>query len=42
MEDVQEEQLEVNVAEQDLARAPVPLTNDGEVRGFHHESFVLS
>lgn len=31
MEDVQEEQLEVNVAEQDLARAPVPLTNDGEV-----------
>lgn len=31
MEDVAEEQQEVNVADQDLARAPVPLTNDGEV-----------
>ena len=40
MEDVQEEQLEVNVAEQDLARAPVPLTNDGEVCRFRYESFV--
>lgn len=33
MDDVVEEQQEVNVADQDLARAPVPLTNDGEVRG---------
>ncbi|CAI7645355.1 unnamed protein product [Penicillium palitans] len=31
MDDVAEEQQEVNVADQDLARAPVPLTNDGEV-----------
>lgn len=35
MEDVQEEQLEVNIAEQDLARAPEPLTNDGQVRNSH-------
>jgi hypothetical protein len=31
MEDVREERLEVNVVDHDLARAPVPLTNDGEV-----------
>jgi RNA polymerase-associated protein LEO1 len=31
MEDVREEQLEVSVIDHDLARAPVPLTNDGEV-----------
>ena len=33
MDDMAEEQQEVNVADQDLARAPVPLTNDGEVGG---------
>ncbi|CAG7950317.1 unnamed protein product [Penicillium salamii] len=40
MEDVQEEQLEVNVAEQDLARAPVPLTNDGEVYAMRIPDFL--
>lgn len=32
MEDVPQEQLELNVVDHDLARAPVPLTNDEEVR----------
>lgn len=31
MADVFEEEQEVNVVDHDLARAPVPLTNDGEV-----------
>ncbi|KAJ5353384.1 hypothetical protein N7452_002358 [Penicillium brevicompactum] len=40
MEDVQEEQFQVHVAEQDLARAPVPLTNDGEVYAMHIPDFL--
>ncbi|KAJ5129254.1 uncharacterized protein N7515_005293 [Penicillium bovifimosum] len=40
MYDVAEEEQEVNVVDHDLARAPVPLTNDGEVYTMHVPDFL--